>query len=165
MAKLLDLPDSIKATAKMFADDTKLYSNISTLADCEALQHDLNKLAVWSKAWLLNFNATKCVVLKIRQSLNYAYTLNGEILEIVEEQKDLGITICKNLKPSTHIKYTTTKANQRIALIKQCFESSIGKDNQNQFIISNLSVGLYTVKQKYTKPRKYNSVIKHWKLR
>ena len=39
------LPDSVKATAKMFADDTKLYSYISTLAGCEAL-HDLNKLAV-----------------------------------------------------------------------------------------------------------------------
>ena len=38
---------------------------------------------------LLNFNANKCVVLKIRQSLNYAYTLNGEILKVVEEQKDL----------------------------------------------------------------------------
>ena len=42
-----DLPDSVKATAKMFADDTKLYSTISTLADCETLQDDLNKLVVW----------------------------------------------------------------------------------------------------------------------
>ena len=73
-----DLLDSVKAMTKIFADDTKLCSNISTLADCEALQDDLNKLAVWTKTWLLNFNATKCVVLKIRQSLNYAYTLNGE---------------------------------------------------------------------------------------
>ena len=88
-----DLPNSVKAMAKMFGDNTKLYSNISTLADCEALQDDLNKLAVWAKIWLLNFNATKCVVLKIRQSLNYAYTSNGEILEVVKEQKDLGITI------------------------------------------------------------------------
>ena len=96
----------------MFADDTQLYSNISTLADCEAFQDDVNKLAIWPKTWLLNFNATKCVVLKIRQNLNYTYTLNGEILEVVEEPKDLGITICKDLKPSIHIKYITTKANQ-----------------------------------------------------
>ena len=60
---------------------------------------------------------------KTKLQLNYAYTLNGEILEVVGEQKDLGITICDNLKPSTHIKYITTKANQRIGLIKQCFES------------------------------------------
>ena len=54
-----DLSDSVKATAKRFADDTKLYSNISTLADCEVLQDDLNKLAVWSKTWPLSFSATK----------------------------------------------------------------------------------------------------------
>ena len=107
----------------MFADDTKLYSNISTLADCEALQDDLSRLAAWQKTWLLNYYATKCVVLKIRQSLNIAYTLNGEILEVVEEQKDLGITICVNLKPSTHLKYVTAKTNQHIRLIKRCFES------------------------------------------
>ena len=118
-----DLPNLVKAMAKMFGDNTKLYSNISTLADCEALQDDLNKLAVWAKIWLLNFNATKCVVLKIRPSLNYAYTSNGEILEVVKEQKDLGITICENLKPSSHIKYITTKVNQHIGLIKQCFKS------------------------------------------
>ena len=111
----------------MFVDDTKLYSNISTLADCEAVQDGLYKLAVWSKMWLLNFNATKCVVLKIRQSLNYAYTLNGEILVVVEEQKYLGITICENLKPRTHITYITTKVNQRIELIKRCFESKSEK--------------------------------------
>ena len=87
-----DLLDSVKATAKMFGDDTKLYSNSSQLADCEV---DQNKLAVWSKIWLLNLNATKCVVLKIRKSINYAHILNGEILKVVEEQKDLGIAICK----------------------------------------------------------------------
>ena len=31
--------------------------------------------------------------------------------------------ICDNLKPSTHIKYITTKANQSIGLIKRFFES------------------------------------------
>ena len=35
----------------------------------------------------------------------------------------IGITICDNLKPSTHVKYITTKANQSIGLIKRCFES------------------------------------------
>ena len=91
------------------------------------LQDDLNKLAIWTKPWLLNFNATKCVVLKIRQSLNSAYRLNGEILEVVEEHIDLGITICENQKLSTHIKYITTKANQRIGLIKRCFDSGSEK--------------------------------------
>ena len=50
-------------------------------------------------------------------------TLNGKILQVLGEQKDLGVTVCNNLKPISHIKHITTKANQRIALIKRCFES------------------------------------------
>ena len=71
-----DLHNSVKATAKMFADDTKPYSNISTLVDSEALQDDLNKLAVWSKTWLLNFNATKCVYPTLPQSTQLQMSTN-----------------------------------------------------------------------------------------
>ena len=96
-------------------------SSISTLAAVKISKMISTNVQFGKKNWLSNFNGTKCVVLKIRQSLNYAYTLNGEILEVVEEQK--GITIYENLKRSTHIKYITTKANQCIGLIKRCFES------------------------------------------
>ena len=43
-----DLPNSMKATAKMFADDAKLHSKISKVADWENLQCDLNKLEIWT---------------------------------------------------------------------------------------------------------------------
>ena len=88
-----DLPDITQNTAKMFADDTKLYARIQDLQDCENLQRDLNHLSVWSRQWLLNFNADKCVVLRIKSSLNYIYTLNGTYLQEVKSQKDLGVTI------------------------------------------------------------------------
>ena len=91
----------------MFADDTTLFSTSSTLTDCEAHRDDLKKCAVWLNTWLLNINATKCVVLKIRQ-IFYTYALNGYILEVVKEQNDLNI-----LTP-----------NKLIGLIKRCFEST-----------------------------------------
>ena len=71
--------------------------------------------------WLFKFNASKCVVLKIRESLNYLYTLNGKYLDNVTEQKDLGIIISNNLHPRKHIIDVTKKANQRIEMIKRCF--------------------------------------------
>ena len=64
-----DIPDIVSSTAKMFADDTKVYRKISSKADCDSLQSDLNELAAWSKRWLLEFNAEKCVVLRIRAAL------------------------------------------------------------------------------------------------
>ena len=116
-----DMPSYVSNTAKMFADDTKLYSEVKDQQDCASLQDDLNALSFWSRKWLLGFNETKCVVLKIRDCLNYVYTLNGHVLDTVDEQKDLGVYITSDLKPSTHINKIIKKANQRVGLIKRCF--------------------------------------------
>ena len=66
-----DLPDSVQTTAKMFADDTKVYNTISSEDDCQRLQQDLDNLAQWSKDWLLSFNETKCVVLRLKKSIEF----------------------------------------------------------------------------------------------
>ena len=116
-----DMPTQVQNTAKMFADDTKLYAKTKTRHDCDHLQQDLNHLAAWSQEWLLQFNETKCVILKIRESLKYAYTLNGYNLKQEMTQNDLGVTTSDNLKPATHIQEIVKKANQRIGIIKRCF--------------------------------------------
>ena len=118
---LFDIPSIVSSTAKMFADDTKLYCPIQEAGDCQNLQADLNKLAEWSNTWLLKFNETKCVVLRIKQSLEYAYSLNGFPLQEVLQQKDLGVIISNNLLPHNHIHSIVKKSNQRIGLIKRCF--------------------------------------------
>ena len=105
----------------MFADDTKSYAEIFNRDCCKSLQDDLNKLSAWSKQWLLDFNAIKCVILRIRESIKYLYTLDGVTLSQVNEQKDLGVLISDNLKPSNHVAAIVKKANQRLGLIKRCF--------------------------------------------
>ena len=55
----------------IIADDSKLYHTITSHKDCKLLQDDLNSLSAWSKQWLMKFNEDKCVVLKIRASLDY----------------------------------------------------------------------------------------------
>ena len=122
-----DMPNCVFSTAKMFADDTKLYHQIRIHEDCSILQDDLNSLAAWTDKWLLRFNATKCVVIKIKMSFLYMYTLNGHVLEQVSTQKDLGVTISDSLKPSEHIATIIKKANQRTGLIRRCF-SNLTKD-------------------------------------
>jgi len=39
-----DLPDWVKSSIKMFADDTKLWATISNTTDSKMLQEDLNRL-------------------------------------------------------------------------------------------------------------------------
>ena len=66
-----DLPNIALSTAKLFADDTKLYRQIINIMDCDILQDDLNDISVWSKIWLIKFNAIKCIVLRIREAIKY----------------------------------------------------------------------------------------------
>jgi len=44
-----DLPDLVKCSLMMFADDTKIWTKIKDIDDSEFLQQDLNLLMEWSK--------------------------------------------------------------------------------------------------------------------
>ena len=59
-----DIPDLGSSTAKMFADDTKVYRGIQKQEDFNLPQEDLtcNSLASWSARWLLKFSGSKCDV-------------------------------------------------------------------------------------------------------
>ena len=57
-----DLPDIVNGIVKIFADDCKTFSKISTVNDHDRLQENLDELCDWSNTWKLKFNATKCKV-------------------------------------------------------------------------------------------------------
>ena len=52
-----DLDEGVRNHILKFADDTKLFSQVSTYEDAEKLQITLNE---WSNEWSMLFNAEKC---------------------------------------------------------------------------------------------------------
>ena len=90
-----DLPDWVKNSIKMFADDTMIWTKIASQDDADSLQHDLDRLVQWSAQWLLEFNPLKCKVMKIGHKLPTRYTMkdgsNVIELETTEKEKDLGV--------------------------------------------------------------------------
>lgn len=54
-----DLPESVKSSVRLFANDCLLRRTIRTLKDLEILQDDLMLLEVWAKTWGMQFNAKK----------------------------------------------------------------------------------------------------------
>jgi hypothetical protein len=100
---------------------TSLY--ITSDADANTLQDDLNKLADWEGTWLMKFHPEKCNVLTItnnRKILRKDYTLHGHILiEQVTSAKYLGVTITSDLKWSKHINNICAKANSTIGFLKR----------------------------------------------
>ena len=113
-----DLGDGIKATVRLFADDTMLYSQISCITDANQLQEDLDKLEEWESKWQMAFNVDKCHLLSVTRKTKRIptnYSLHGQQLERVSNAKYLGVTINEKLNWSNHIHATAAKANRTAA--------------------------------------------------
>ena len=117
-----DLPNSLKTTVKIFADDSKLYGKADTVEDREQIQNDLNEVQQWSARWQLGFNVEKCKVLHVgHRNPGSDYTLFGKKLDVIEEEKDLGIIVDKNLKFHSQAASAASKANQILGVVRRSF--------------------------------------------
>ena len=95
-----------------FADDTKGLKEIDSLADRDKLQNTLDNLTTWAEEWGMKFNIPKCKIMHVgRNNPRHEYKMAGETLTVVEEEKDIGVTVSSNLKPNKHCKKVAATAN------------------------------------------------------
>jgi len=125
-----DLPDWIKNSIKMFADDTNIWAKI-VREDANSVQI-LNRLVQWSEKWLLKFNPDKCKVMHIGHDLATSYTMKegDKIIELTstEEEKDLGVFITKDFKSRERCVQSVKKAQSVLGMVKRHFKV-IDKDD------------------------------------
>ncbi|PIK49959.1 putative RNA-directed DNA polymerase from mobile element jockey-like [Apostichopus japonicus] len=122
VAYINDIDGDILCTAKKFADDTKLYSEVSSKSDSEKFQADLDKIFSWSQGWQMLFNIDKCKVMHIGSSnQKFTYNLNGVELQEVSVERDLGIYIDSSLQPSKHCLEAAKRGNRVLGMIKRNF--------------------------------------------
>ena len=116
-----NLPRDVLSDVFMFANDTKIFRQISEHSDREIIQSNLNKLFDWSQTWLLKLHPDKCKVLPVSNKsitadiVEYSMkTYEGGLktLETVEAEKDVGVNIDSNLIFANHIQNRVNKANQ-----------------------------------------------------
>ena len=55
-----DLPEFLDCTVNLFADDTKLFSEITSPSNELALQDNIYDSCNWTNKWQLMFNTKKC---------------------------------------------------------------------------------------------------------
>lgn len=121
-----DLPEIMRSTVKLFADDTKLYTALRDPNDAIALQDDIFTACDWADCWNLEFNAAKCKSLHIGKDEGDEYfikTKTNDIVKVsqVNEEKDLGVLFDRELKFSKHIAEKVKKANRNLGLICKTF--------------------------------------------
>ena len=105
--------DLTHALIKKFADDTKLAMVVQNDDDRALFQRNIDGLIGWSAEWQMLFNIDKCHIMHFgRNNQLYSYQMNGEKLEEVVEEKDVGVLIHSSLKPSAQCAQAAKKGNQ-----------------------------------------------------
>ena len=119
-----DLPDEAAHGVKpaLYADDTKLYRNVSFTEHCYLIQVTLSKMHDWSQRNNIRFNTSKCkapTVTRKKTPIIFNYILDDTTLTRVSEENDLGVIITSTLSWDPHIHTITTKANKLLGLLKR----------------------------------------------
>ena len=118
-----DITADIESEIRLFADDCVCYREIKDQEDILKLQRDIDRLGNWARKWGMRFQPVKCNMMQLtRKHLNKIqafYTLEGAVLENVDNIKYLGVTITNDLKWNTHISNICTKANRNLGFLRR----------------------------------------------
>jgi len=117
----------------------------------------------WSDKWKLGFNPEKCKVMHIGHSLDTKYSMKvqGKVWELEEttEERDLGIIVTSNLKPSQQCVKAASKARSVLGWINTHF-GSLNADEFKILYICQASHGILypslvsISSERYQMPRK-----------
>ena len=72
--------------------------------------------------WGMRFQPVKCNIMQLTRKrikkINAICSIEGKVLENVDNIKYLGVTISKDLKWNTHVSNVSTKANKTLVFFK-----------------------------------------------
>ena len=122
-----DLTDGLSSNAKLFADDTSLFSVIHDVdASANELNNDLYQINKWAFQWKMSFNPdpskqTQEIIFKrkTRKICHPSLRFNNSIVSRSPYQKHLGIFLDVRLTFEEHLKVITTKVNKTIGLLRK----------------------------------------------
>ena len=119
--------ESLSGFLSKFADDTKVGGKANNTEDCKVLQEILDYLVEWADKWQMKFNADKCKVIHFgRNNIRHKYVMGGYapagvVLEEVKVEKDVGVMVSEDLKPSIQCSQAAKKANSILGRMARSF--------------------------------------------
>ncbi|KAG6451642.1 hypothetical protein O3G_MSEX007258 [Manduca sexta] len=106
----------------LFADDLKIYRTIHTPNDTKEIQDDLLRIQDWCINISMELNPSKCFHIKFtkkKSSIHSNYMIKDTGLVTVNEIKDLGVIIDKELRFSAHVNSIVKKSAQMFGFLKR----------------------------------------------
>ena len=122
-----DLPEGLLSNAKLFADDTCLFSTVyNPTTSGRNLNTDLIVIKEWANQWKMNFNpdpnkqAQEVIFShKIKQPIHPPLFFNDIQINQTTNQKHLGMILDYKLNFQDHLQNVFTKVNRSIGLIRK----------------------------------------------
>ena len=122
-----DLADGLSSNAKLFADDTSLFSvvhNANTTA--KELNNDLVKISRWAYQWKMSFNpdpskqAQEVIFSrKTKKEYHPPLAFNNNNVSETNSQKHLGVVLDNHLSFEDHLKMILNKVNKTLGLLRK----------------------------------------------
>lgn len=106
----------------LYADDLKISYPIDSEDDCLRLQQVLTLVAGWGERNHLHLNSSKCQVIsfnRCRTKINFTYHLDDNLLQRVDEVKDLGVMLDEKLTFKRHMDRVISKCRSTLGLVKR----------------------------------------------
>ena len=130
------MPDVVYSPIHMFADDTKIFRQMTAQSAQVTLQKDLRQLEARTRKWQLHFSEEKCKVMHLGQyNHHYDYTIiNGgkdTTMGETTNERDLGVQIDHDLKFDQQVEMVANKANKMLGLIRRSFTYLDGPTMKN----------------------------------
>ena len=85
-----DLPDNIRSSVCLLADDCVLYRNIHSIQDCFILQEDLTSLGQWEADGQIKFTVAKCHSMRVTGHQHHKQILFVKQMKVYLNVQRLG---------------------------------------------------------------------------
>ena len=125
-----------ESTVRLFADDSRISKSIGGETETKLLQNDLDNAISWSQSNNVQLHEDKfdLIVHKANNSAvlghlpfaveSYIYAVsNGDILYPVDQLKDLGVIVSRDLSWSPHINTISSRARSIAFWVLSVFKS------------------------------------------
>ena len=101
---------------QLLADDTKTFQEISANvsqhgSNQQELQCRIDKISQWARDWQMEINPSKSKVMHMGQdNPGLPYSIEGQPIEAVTTEKDIGFWISDELSSTVHVQKAWVKA-------------------------------------------------------